>query len=142
MRYKAKCEKKHERECMLIEIEVEEGEGEMRELKRYLFCICTWTVPFVSFIFPEVPCVYGKTTTMKSIRKKNPRLKRLGNVFFYVRPLNVLCLFLRLILHLHWQEEGMKKLRLKIYDLAENKRKRFSSFLKPNVPVKIYLNRT
>ena len=41
-------------------------------------------------------------------------------------------------LHLHRQEEGMKKLRLKIYDLAENKRKRFSTFLKPNVPTTIF----
>jgi len=99
-------------------------------------------VPFVSFIFPEVPCVYGKTTTMKIIRKKNPRLKRLGNVFLCSAFKCVMSVSKAYSASTFRQEEGMKKLRLKIYDLAENKRKRFSSFLKPNVPVKIYLNRT
>jgi hypothetical protein len=67
--------------------------------------------------------LWQKTTT--TIDGKKSEIEEVGKRFFYVRPLNVLCLFLRLILHRHWQEEGMKKLRLKIYDLAENKRKRF-----------------
>lgn len=43
-------------------------------------------------------CVYGKITTT-TMREKKIQDWRGWETFFYVRPLNVLCLFLRLTLH-------------------------------------------